>query len=78
GLGMILTARTSVEPGDPIGVEIETDDLILYPLVYWPITEDQPVPSAKGREQHLKVGFVYRALLGYLGLSRQGKSAMNL
>ncbi len=51
GLSMILTARTSVEPGEPIGVEIETDDLILYPLVYWPITEDQPVPSgvAKAR-----------------------------
>jgi len=59
GLGHILTARTSVEPGDPIGVEIETDDLILYPLIYWPITESQPVPSgiAKARlDEYLAAG----------------------
>ncbi|MBC6440906.1 MAG: DUF4159 domain-containing protein [Rhodospirillales bacterium] len=51
GLGMMLTARTSVEPGDPVAIEVETDGLILYPLIYWPITLDQPVPSgvAKAR-----------------------------
>ncbi len=49
GLGMILTARTSVEPGEPVAVEIETDDLILFPLVYWAITEDQPVPSGAAK-----------------------------
>jgi hypothetical protein len=46
GLGEILRARTSVEPGDPIGVDIEKDDLRLFPFVYWPITPDQPTPSA--------------------------------
>jgi hypothetical protein len=49
GLGMILAARTSVEPGEPVGVEIETDELILYPMIYWPITEDQPVPSGAAK-----------------------------
>ncbi|MBN34513.1 MAG: hypothetical protein CMM46_06995 [Rhodospirillaceae bacterium] len=49
GLCMILTARTSVEPGEPVGVELETDDLILYPMVYWAITEEQPVPSAAAK-----------------------------
>ncbi|MBT7612898.1 MAG: DUF4159 domain-containing protein, partial [Rhodospirillaceae bacterium] len=51
GLGMMLTARTSVEPGDPIAVEIETDDIMLFPLIYWAITPDQPIPSgvAKAR-----------------------------
>ena len=51
GLGMMLTARTSVEPGAPVAVEVETDELILFPLIYWPITEDQPAPSgvAKAR-----------------------------
>jgi len=37
----------------------------------------QLVLSGKEREQHLKVGYVYRALLGSLGLSRQGQSVMN-
>ncbi len=49
GLSRIVTERTSVEPGDPIGVDIETDDLALYPLVYWPITQSQPVPGTRGR-----------------------------
>jgi hypothetical protein len=45
GLGDILRSRTSVEPGDPIGIDIEKDDLRLYPFVYWPVTPDQPAPS---------------------------------
>jgi hypothetical protein len=49
GLSAVLAARTSVEPGEPVGVDPETDDLILYPLVYWPITQSQPVPSGAAR-----------------------------
>ena len=49
GLSAILNARTSVEPGEPVGVDPETDELILYPLVYWPITQTQPVPSGLAR-----------------------------
>jgi hypothetical protein len=49
GLSAILNARTSVEPGEPVGVDPETDDLILYPLLYWPITQTQPVPSGVAR-----------------------------
>ena len=45
GLSETLFFRTSVEPADPIGVNLETDDLALYPLLYWPITRDQPIPS---------------------------------
>ena len=37
GLGMALRARTSYEPLEPIGVDPETDDLSLYPLLYWPM-----------------------------------------
>ncbi|TXL69732.1 DUF4159 domain-containing protein [Vineibacter terrae] len=59
GLGEILRARTSVEPGDPIGVDLEKDDLRLYPFVYWPITPDQPAPSvaaAANIDRHMKSG----------------------
>ncbi|MAC82035.1 MAG: LytTR family transcriptional regulator [Rhodobacteraceae bacterium] len=45
GLSDVLRYRTSVEPGDPEGVNLETDELAFYPLLYWPITPDQPQPS---------------------------------
>jgi hypothetical protein len=37
GLGLVLKARTSYEPMEPIGVDLEKDDLSLYPLLYWPM-----------------------------------------
>lgn len=45
GLGQVLTLRTSVEPGAPIGVDIERDELTFFPFLYWPITENTPIPS---------------------------------
>lgn len=37
GLGLELKARTAYEPADPVGVDIEKDDLSFYPLLYWPM-----------------------------------------
>jgi hypothetical protein len=45
GLGRTLTFRTTVEPAAPIGVDLERDELAFYPILYWPITQDQPIPS---------------------------------
>lgn len=45
GLSETLFFRTSVEPSIPMGVNIETDELSFFPLLYWPITPDQPRPS---------------------------------
>ena len=45
GLGRTLFARTSVEPGPPIGVDLERDELTFFPFLYWPITENTPIPS---------------------------------
>ncbi len=45
GLSRILFARTSVEPEPPIGVDIERDELTFFPFLYWPITENTPIPS---------------------------------
>ena len=47
GLSDTLYFRTSVEPALPMGVNLETDDLAFFPLLYWPITPDQPRPSAE-------------------------------
>ena len=45
GLTRILIERTSVEPGEPQGVNLETDELAVYPLIYWGISPNQPRPS---------------------------------
>ena len=45
GLAGELTRRSSVEPAPTIGVDLEADELSLYPLLYWPISEAQPLPS---------------------------------
>ncbi|WP_368185170.1 DUF4159 domain-containing protein [Aestuariibius sp. HNIBRBA575] len=45
GLSDTLYRRTSVEPAAPIGVNIETDELSFFPLLYWPISPDQALPS---------------------------------
>lgn len=39
GLGRVLTARTAVEPGDPVGVDITRDEIAFYPILYWPVLE---------------------------------------
>lgn len=45
GLSRILTQRTSIEPGDPISVDLETDELAFFPFLYWPVTDRQALPS---------------------------------
>ena len=42
GLGFVLARRTSVEPADPVGVDPATDELALYPLLYWPVPPAHP------------------------------------
>ncbi len=45
GLSDELFRRTSVEPALPVGVDLETDDLSVYPLLYWPVSSGQILPS---------------------------------
>lgn len=35
-LSQTLFERTTVEPGQPVGVDLERDDLSVYPFLYWP------------------------------------------
>jgi hypothetical protein len=41
GLSQALTERTAVEPASPLGVDLETDELAFFPLLYWRVTKDQ-------------------------------------
>ena len=45
GLSMQLAARTTVEPGPVVAIDLDADDISVLSLLYWPITEDQPPPS---------------------------------
>jgi hypothetical protein len=45
GLTLFLAQRTALEPGDPIGLDIARDELVFYPLIYWPIVPGVPRPS---------------------------------
>ena len=49
GLSEMLRTRTSVEPKSPLGVDIERNELSLFPFLYWPITTTQPLPSVAAR-----------------------------
>ncbi|MGA0594426.1 DUF4159 domain-containing protein [Enterovirga sp. CN4-39] len=45
GLTQALAARTALEAGEPIAVDLARDELAFFPLIYVPIAPNQPVPS---------------------------------
>ena len=59
GLGQQLAGRTSVEPSEPAGLDLERAELAVYPLIYWPVTAGAalPSPEAYGRlNAYLRAG----------------------
>lgn len=59
GLSEILRNRTSVEPADPVGLDLERDEPRLYPLIYWPVTSTQPALSPRAQaalDRYLRTG----------------------
>ena len=44
-LSTLLTQRTSFEPGEPIGVDITSDELAFFPFLYWPVDGQTIEPS---------------------------------
>ncbi len=45
GLSRELYRRTALEPGPPVGVNPETDDLSVYPFLYWPVVAGAAGPT---------------------------------
>lgn len=41
GLSRILALRTTFEPAEPMGVNIASDELSFFPLLYWPMSPGQ-------------------------------------
>jgi hypothetical protein len=51
GLTDILGHRTAIEAAAPMEVDPERDELIFFPLLYWPVVEGQQLPSSKAIER---------------------------
>ena len=51
GLSKILRQRTAVEAGEPMEVDIEHDELIFFPLLYWPVVAGETPPSPQAVER---------------------------
>lgn len=49
-LAQTLRGRTSVEPSGVIGIDLETDELAFFPMIYWPLTSTPRPLSAKAQE----------------------------
>ena len=45
GLSRELIRRTAIEPAAPARINLETDDLSVYPFLYWPIVPGAEAPS---------------------------------
>ncbi len=59
GLSLILNRRTSIETGTPMAIDLEKNELLFYPFVYWPITTDFPnlsTAALRKINQYLKEG----------------------
>src|SRR5262249_17929511 len=46
GLTLILQQPTAAGAGSPMAVDIEQDELAFFPLLYWPVTPGQKLPSS--------------------------------
>ena len=52
GLTATLNRRTAVETAEPLAVDIESDELIFFPLLYWPVTRRAAAALAARRRAH--------------------------
>ncbi|WP_342641239.1 DUF4159 domain-containing protein [Rhodoligotrophos ferricapiens] len=59
GLTDTLAQRTAVEAAAPVGIDIESDEIVFFPMLYWPVLPDAPAlsPAAAARvDAYLKNG----------------------
>ncbi|MGE5515303.1 MAG: DUF4159 domain-containing protein [Bacteroidota bacterium] len=50
-LSRVIGERSTAALGDPMGVDVEGDPVLFFPLLYWPVTPGQPAPSAKAADK---------------------------
>jgi hypothetical protein len=45
GLTTFLAQRTALEAGEPVGVDLDNDELAFFPIIYWPVVPGAKKPS---------------------------------
>ncbi|ALN72725.1 DUF4159 domain-containing protein [Aureimonas sp. AU20] len=45
GLSQFVASKTALEPGEPEAVDIERDELSFFPILYWPVHANAPMPT---------------------------------
>jgi len=80
GLSKVLRDRTAFEAADPMGVNPEHDELVFFPLIYWPMTVRQqmlPEKALSRIDAYMKNGgtilFDTRDQLTNFNLGREGE-----
>ena len=59
GLNRELIARTAVDPGEPVGVNIASDEIAFFPILYWPVLANAralPDPVLAKIDAYMKQG----------------------
>lgn len=49
-LSKLVADRSTAALGEPMAVDVESDPVLFFPLLYWPVTVSQGPPSAKAAE----------------------------
>jgi Domain of unknown function (DUF4159)/Aerotolerance regulator N-terminal len=47
GLTTFLAQRTALEAGEPMGLDLDRDELAFFPIIYWPIVPGAKKPTAQ-------------------------------
>ncbi|GAA5109488.1 DUF4159 domain-containing protein [Bartonella jaculi] len=50
-LSQFIAERTMLSPGSVIALDLDKDELAFYPLIYWPIDANSPLPTQKSLEK---------------------------
>src|SRR5690606_7939550 len=59
GLTQVLAQRTALQPGEPIGIDPARDEMAFFPLIYWPVVANRPLPgdaAIRGIDAFMKGG----------------------
>ncbi|MEZ5958865.1 MAG: DUF4159 domain-containing protein [Hyphomonadaceae bacterium] len=77
-LSDMLTARTSVEPGPPVAVDLARDDLSAYPFLYWPAPPTPrrlPDAALSNVDRYLAIGGLLLVDTRDAGVQQRGRPA---
>ncbi|AQX21758.1 N-terminal double-transmembrane domain-containing protein [Bartonella sp. CDC_skunk] len=50
-LSQFIAERTMLSPGSVVALDLDKDELSFYPLIYWPIDTNSPMPTQKSLEK---------------------------